>query len=64
MEDIDAIMTIECDDSATEEQVVAAYQHLIDTGTVWSLQGSYGRTANALIEHGLCHRKGNCAKAQ
>lgn len=35
-------------------EIVSAFQHLIDTGAVWSLQGWYGRTAQALIEQGFC----------
>lgn len=41
-------------DDATEEEVVAAYQDLIDTGQAWRLEGSIGRTAMALIESGAC----------
>ena len=37
----------------TDEESVAMFQHLVDTGTVWSLQGSYGRTAMHLIQEGL-----------
>ena len=38
----------------SEEQLYAAWQHLIDTGLCWQLQGWFGRTANALIEDGVC----------
>lgn len=57
MNDLDAIMTIETDADADESETLAAWQHLIDTGTVWSLQGFYGRTATRLIEAGLCHER-------
>lgn len=38
----------------TEPEVVAGFQHLINTGIVWRLQGSYGRMAQRLIDAGLC----------
>jgi len=38
----------------SEEQVIEAWQHLIDTGTCWKLQGWFGRTAAHLIETGVC----------
>ena len=38
-----------------EEQVIKAWQHLIDTGLAWTLQGWFGRTATQLIEQGVCH---------
>jgi len=38
-----------------EEEVLEAWQHLIDTGIVWTLQGCFGRMANELIEAGACH---------
>lgn len=54
MTDLDAIMTIESDDMATDVEVIAAYQHLINSGVVWQLQGSYGRMAHHLIQSGIC----------
>ena len=38
----------------SEEQEIEAWQHLIDTGLAWSLQGWFGRTAMHLIEAGHC----------
>lgn len=37
----------------TDEQLLEAWQYLVDTGIVWQLQGYYGRTAMQLIEQGL-----------
>lgn len=39
----------------TEQLVIEGFQHLITSGLVWQLQGSYGRTAAALIEAGDCY---------
>ena len=36
------------------EQYIEAWQHLIDTGLVWKLQGFFGRTAQTLISEGIC----------
>ena len=41
-------------EAESEEQVIEAWQHLIDTGLAWSLQGWFGRTATYLIEQGHC----------
>lgn len=42
-----------------ENEFIKAWQFLIDSGMVWSLQGFYGRTAEQLIERGICHAKTN-----
>ena len=42
------------EEAENEEQYIAAWQHLIDTGLAYRLQGWFGRTAQALIEHGHC----------
>ena len=39
---------------STEEERIAAWQYLIDFGAVWTLPGTYGRTAQDLINAGLC----------
>ena len=39
----------------SEDQLVEAWQHLIDTGLAWTLQGFFGRQATALIKEGICH---------
>lgn len=41
----------------SEEEVVDFFQELINTGLAWTLQGSYGRAAQALIDAGHCHPK-------
>lgn len=40
----------------TEDIVISAWQHLINTGLAWRLQGYFGRTAAALIDAGHCVR--------
>lgn len=47
-----AIIDFECG-NLSDEGVIALFQHLVDTGMAWTLQGSYGRTARTLIEAGL-----------
>ncbi|MCA1837246.1 MAG: hypothetical protein LC674_00170, partial [Actinobacteria bacterium] len=37
----------------TEDEEIALFQYLIDTGTCWHLQGHYQRVAATLIEAGL-----------
>lgn len=54
-ERVDYIIAYECGE-LSEEKTIELFQHLIDTGLAWRLQGHYGRTAMALIEAGVCHR--------
>ncbi len=57
MKNFDAVMIAEGVEEASQEKQVEAWQHLIDTGMCWSLQGWFGRTATSLIEQGVCKRK-------
>ena len=54
MKNFDAVMIAEGVEPATEDEQIKAWQHLIDSGLVWSLQGWFGRTASNLIGQGIC----------
>lgn len=43
-----------CDFTPTEAEQIEAWQHLIDTGLAWTLQGWFGHYAMSLIEQGVC----------
>jgi len=45
-------------EAETDKQVLQAWQHLVDTGLAWSLQGWFGRTARRLIDDGLITQEG------
>lgn len=36
-----------------EEETLNLFEELVATGLAWTLQGAYGRTAQALLEAGL-----------
>jgi hypothetical protein len=41
-------------EDATEDDTIACFQSLIDSGNAWRLEGSVGRQAMDLIEEGKC----------
>jgi hypothetical protein len=55
MDSVSFIMAYESGEIDEEEDLIAGFQALIDSGLAWQLQGSYGRAAMQLIEAGLCH---------
>ena len=54
MSDLDAIMAIE-GGAPDEYTFIEAVQTLINSGTIWHLQGFYQRLANNLLADGLVH---------
>jgi hypothetical protein len=46
-----------------DQEVVCLFAELVKSGMAWSLQGSYGRTANALIKEGWIDHEGNVSLA-
>jgi hypothetical protein len=44
-----------------EEQVLEAWQYLVDTGLAWKLQGWFGRAAKQLIDQGYINPPGATA---
>ena len=54
MDDFDAIMIAEGERDVAQEHRVKAWQHLIDTGLAWKLQGWFGRRAADMIREGVC----------
>ena len=56
MDTVDKILKLESGEM-DEGETIAFFQELIDSGLAWQLQGTYGRTAKALIDAGYCTEK-------
>ena len=51
--DIDKLIAYE-NGELDEDETIALFQELIDSGIVWTLQGHYGRTAQRFIDNEVC----------
>jgi hypothetical protein len=60
---IDKIMFYENGELSPAE-CVYLFAELVSTGMVWHLQGSYGRTAERLIDNGILTRGGDIDEAR
>jgi hypothetical protein len=56
MVDVSRLIAFE-EGELSKDEIIVLFQELVDTGIVWSLQGVYGRTAEALIQAGEVTRK-------
>lgn len=52
---LDFIVAVESEAEMSHDEYVAGMQRLIDSGTVWSLQGAWQRAALSCIAEGECH---------
>jgi hypothetical protein len=52
VDDLDLMIAWE-EGTLSDEGTVTLFQHLVDNGMAWKLQGTYGRTASQMIADGL-----------
>ena len=53
MDRVDKIIAFE-QGRLDDEEIIDLFQEMINDGSVWSLQGVYGRAAQSLICNGYC----------
>jgi hypothetical protein len=61
MVNVDKIIAYE-QGELSDNEIIALFADLVKSGMAWTLQGHYGRTAEALIEQGYIDNKGNVLK--
>ena len=58
---VDQIMEYESG-MLSDPETLEMFSEMVRSGTAWSLQGHYGRTATSLIEDGWLNRDGDILK--
>lgn len=58
---VDQIMEYEMG-MLSDPETLEMFSEMVRSGTAWSLQGHYGRTATSLIEDGWLNREGDILK--
>lgn len=58
MASVDQIVDYE-NGELSEDETIDLFAELVRTGLAWTLQGHYGRIANAMISQGLIDREGH-----
>jgi hypothetical protein len=58
---VDQIMQFESG-MLNDTEIIELFSDMVKTDVAWSLQGHYGRAANALIEGGWLDKEGNILK--
>jgi len=58
---VDQIIAYESGD-LDADQTIELFSTLVDNGMAWTLQGHYGRTAQALIDQGYLSPEGDILK--
>ena len=53
-DELSAMMAWE-EGTLNRKDTIRLFQHLIDNGMAWQLQGIYGRFATILLRTGVCH---------
>lgn len=59
MTNMEAVSLAEGFEEGSLDEQIDAWQHLIDTGLAWQLQGWFGRIAGHLIDGGYCKMPGH-----
>lgn len=65
MDAYEAVMVCEgAIEPQSKDHYIKCWQHLVDTGLAWQLQGWFGRTAQSMIDRGILKQNGGKSDAR